>query len=110
MVDPDAVSALAQLSSRAIPAGSQDCHPAPPLMADTHLFLGHLTQTTHTLVPGRIRHCLASYSETAVNQASWPPCPNPGLDQQRPRLLGVEVGKDVAKLKQLLGGRLGART
>lgn len=109
-MDPDAVSALAQLSSRAIPAGSQDCHPAPPLMADTHLFLGHLTQTTHTLVPGRIRHCLASYSETAMNQASWPPCPNPELDQQRPRLLGVEVGKDVAKLKQLLGGRLGART
>ena len=41
--------------------------------------------------------------------ASWPPCPHPGLDQQKPRLLGVELDKEVAQLKQLLQDTCGPR-
>lgn len=109
MADPDKAGTLPHLGSHAIPAGSQDCHPALPLKVGTHLFLGHLTKATYMLIPGRIRCCLASHSESTVTQASWPPCPHPGLDQQRPRLLGVELDKEVAQLKQLLGDACGPR-
>ena len=60
------------------------------------------------LIPGRIRCHSSSHSETTVTQASWPPCPHPGLDQQKPRLLGVELDKEVAQLKQLLQTEAGA--
>ena len=72
-------------------------------------FLGHLTKATYMLIPGRIRCHSASHSETTVTQASWPPCPHPGLDQQKPRLLGVELDKEVAQLKQLLQDTCGPR-
>lgn len=109
MADADEVGTLPQLGSHAIPAGSQDCHPALPLKASTHLFLGHFTKATYMLIPGRIRCHSASHSETTVTQASWPPCPHPGLDQQKPRLLGVELDKEVAQLKQLLQDTFGPR-